>query len=428
MTMDRTDRRARRRAGRIILAAGVVLAVAGIVLPFILGAAFVSYPGGPVDQTTLAVGRYTQLVNPATLAPQSPRSRVLCLVSRLRTVETTGGTVILQQDGSESLGPSSPAPPAPPPPTTTPCPLPSPLAQFSQRYAIDQDSVRNVASPQAYAYTPGNTVDRSPAYSVNLPLGTGHGPYLMWDDATGQTYRISAEGSTTRDGLGLERFGGTAPPAPVSAAFLATLSPLGLPSTMTLDQLEPQLAPQLPVNPAANWVDVIKSALKGLSGNDLNTTSDRAVVDGILLKPMPVSYLLSTQVQLQVYPKTGTIVSADVMQTLQMRSEIAGLQRVLAILSTYTGNATINGPGGAISLLTKLATAKPTPLFTAIYSPKPQSVASAAALAKSRGDDIDTLTVTIPLIIGLVGLVLILAGAALLVFSRRRAGLQDGRA
>ena len=117
------------------------------------------------------------MVNPATLAPQQGQSRDLCLNRRLRTVETTGDTVILQQDDSESIGTLSP------PPKVPDCTLP--WLHVSQRYAIDQDSVRNVASPQAYAYAPGNTVDRSPAYSVNLPLGTGNGPYLMWDDATG---------------------------------------------------------------------------------------------------------------------------------------------------------------------------------------------------------------------------------------------------
>lgn len=180
----------------------MVFAVAGIVLPFILGAAFVSYPGGPVDQTTHATGTFTLLVNPATLVPQPPQSQPLSLSRRLRTVETTGDTVIVQQDDSEQIGP-----------------LPS--LHFSQRYAIDQGSVRNVASPQAYAYTPVNTVDRSPAYSVNLSLGTGSGPYLLWDDATGQTCPLAAHGSVTQDGLQLERFHGHLAGAPVSAAFLA---------------------------------------------------------------------------------------------------------------------------------------------------------------------------------------------------------------
>ena len=171
MRWDRAHHSARRLAGQAILAAGVVLAVAGIVLPFILGAAFVSYPGGPVDQSTRATGMYTLLVNPATLAPQPPQSQPMSLERHLRTVETTGDTVIVQQDDSEKIGPL-------------------PALVFSQRYAIDQGSVRNVANPQAYAYTPGNTVDRSPAYSVNLPLSTGNGPYLLWDDATGQAYRM----------------------------------------------------------------------------------------------------------------------------------------------------------------------------------------------------------------------------------------------
>jgi Porin PorA len=396
MRGDRARHPGRRRAALAILAAGVVLAVAGIVLPFILGAAFVSYPGGPVDLTTRATGTYTLLVNPATLVPQSPQSQPLSLERRLRTVETTGNTVIMQQDDSEKIGPLPPL-------------------VFSQRYAIDQDSVRNVASPQAYAYAPGNTVDRSPAYSVNLPLGTGNGPYLLWDDATGQTYPLTAQGSVTRDGLQLLRFHGHLAGARVSPAFLTALAPLGLPATATLADLTPQLT--------AAGVDVtqlLSGPLRQLDNTDQN------VVKGIINAPITVGYLLATDVTLLVYPKTGTIVSVDhVSQTLAMRPEIAGIGRVLAILSQakYAAKPDIVAAAAQVA---KLITAPPTtPLFTVSYAQTPQTVGSVAAFAQSRGNDIDTLTVTIPLIVGLVGLVLILVAVAELIWGRRRARRPD---
>jgi hypothetical protein len=407
MTVDRADRPVRRRAGWIVLAVGVVLAVAGIVLPFILGAAFVSYPGGPIDQTIHPTGIFTWQVNPATLEKQVQPSQGLCLDSRLRTVETTGNTVILQRDDSESVGPLR-SPPH--------CRLP--LLHFTQRYAIDQDSVRNVASQQAYAYAPGSTVDRSPAYSVNLPLGTGNGPYLMWDDATGQTYPLTPQGSVTQDGLQLRRFGGRLANAPASAAFLAALAPLDLPSTRTLDQLGPQLTA------AGVDLNILPKAIRSL-----DQATEQPVVNSTL-NAIRIDYVLTTTVELLVYPKTGTIVSLEsVEQTLAMRPDIVGLGRVLAIMS-QPKYATDTLVGTVADQLANLVIAPPTtPVLTQHYTQQQdqKSVAAVAAVAKSRGDDIDTLTVTIPLIVGLVGLVLILVGVALLVWGRRRTGVAEAR-
>ena len=363
--------------------------MAGIVLPFILGALLVSFPGGPVDLTTRAAGQYVPKVNPGTLAPQRQPSQPLRLIRRLRTVEASGGTVILQQDDTEQAGP---------------LPL-----HFTQRYAIDQDSVRNVASAQAYAYAPGNTVDRSPAYSVNLPLGTGTGPYLMWDDATGQSYRLTARGEVSQDGLRLELFRGHLSAAPVSPAFLAALAPLGLTSTMTLDQLKPQLA--------AAGVDV--DQLRNVALRQLDP-ADQAAVNTFIQGPVAVSYLLTSDVQLLVYPATGTIVSArQVTQSLAMRPDIAGACRIVQILSQakYSGKTAVTA---AAAVLTKLIAAPPTTtLFTASYAQDASSAAAVAAFAAARGNDISTLTFTIPLIIGLIGGVLILVGMVLLARASR---------
>lgn len=395
MTADRAYRPARRRAGWIVLAVGAVFAVAGIVLPFILGAAFVSYPGGTFDQTTSATGSFTLLVDPATLALQPPRSQPLHLNRRLRTLESGGGTVIVQQDDSEQIGQL-------------------PALHFAQRYAIDQGSVRNVASLQAYAYAPGNQVDRSPAYSVNLPLGTGTGPYPIWDDATGQSYPLTAQGSVTRDGLNLDQFHGHLAGARVSAAFLTALAPLGLPSTLTLDQLTTQLK---------NRVDVtmLRNAVRALDAPDQN------IVNGIIGAPITVDYRLTIDARLLVYPPTGTIVSLDhVDQTLDMSPDITGIGRVLAIISQpkYAANTTVMT--AAAQLATLIAKPPTTTLATWTYQQDARSVATIAAFAKSRGDDINTLTFTIPLIIGLIGLVLMLVALALLAGSRRRAGAPSG--
>ena len=56
---------------------------------------------------------------------------------------------------------------------------------------IDRGSLENLADPQAYAYTESNVVDRSGAYSINLPFSTGDGPYRFWKNETGTTYAFA---------------------------------------------------------------------------------------------------------------------------------------------------------------------------------------------------------------------------------------------
>ena len=73
----------------------------------------------------------------------------------------------------------------------------------------------------------------------------------------------------------------------------------------------------------------------------------------------------------------------------------------------------------AAQLATLIAKPPTTTLATLTYQQDARSVATIAAFAKSRGDDINTLTFTIPLIIGLIGLALMLVAVALLVQARR---------
>ena len=109
-----------------------------------------------------------------------------------------------------------------------------------------------------------------------------------------------------------------------------------------------------------------------------------------------------------------------------MSPDITGIGRVLAIVSQpkYAANTTVMT--AAAELATLIAKPPTTALATWTYQQDARSVATVAAFAKSRGDDINTLTFTIPLIIGLIGLVLMLVAVALLAGSRRRVGAASG--
>ena len=86
-----------------------------------------------------------------------------------------------------------------------------------------------------------------------------------------------------------------------------------------------------------------------------------------------------------------------------MRPDITGIGRVLAIISQpkYAAKSAVTA---AASDLAKLIAAPPTTtLFTVSYSQTAHRSPTSRRSPSRRGDDIDTLTFTIPLIIGLVG-------------------------
>src|SRR5438874_2452249 len=127
--------RARRR--RILLALGVALVVVAILLAALLRAT-VSYPGPFRDTTVDAAGTATLLADPVTLAPLAqPTPLPLHLQRRVHTVDTSGGTVVVEKD--DALGIAD-----------------LPPVRIEQRYTVDDTTLRNVPGPTAFAYTPGN--------------------------------------------------------------------------------------------------------------------------------------------------------------------------------------------------------------------------------------------------------------------------------
>lgn len=283
-----------RRTGQILSVIGLLLMVAAGVWRLAAPGALVKYPSD-VNQTAVADGTFTLFLDPATTAPlREPQRFPLTIRRQLRVVETTGSRAVVQEDDRETIGPL-------------------PEIDFKQRYVLDRGTTRNVASPQAYAYTEGTTVDRSPAYAVNLPFDTGKGPYEIWKNEVGRSYTFQQEGAKiTREGLTLVPMVGRLDDAKAQPYYIDQLASQRIPKQLTLAQLTPQLKAQ-----GGDPQRIAAQVLPQLSA------ADRAEVLSVIGQPIPLDYRVGVVTRLLVEPRTGAFVSLDrIDQTLSSRPEV----------------------------------------------------------------------------------------------------------
>ena len=371
------------RRARMLLVTGVVLVVVALALPALLRATAVTYPGGDFRDTTVhATGTATPAVDPATLLPlaQPGRALPLDLQRRVRTLDTVGGIAVVQQDDLRSVAGLPPL-------------------RFTQRYTVDHSTLRNVASAQAYAYTPGTAVDRSPAYSVAFPFGAGAGPYPVWDDAVGQPVTFTFVDKADVGGLGVNRYHGVLDGADVQPALLAGLAPEGLPTTLTFEQLKPQLRAA-----GVNVDQFVNVALRQLD------PPDQQAVNALLAAPIPLRYQVSADSTLLVEPWTGAVVALEKLdETLTERPDVAGIGRIYAIVTQDKYAAKPDVTSAATDLARLFGAPPTTKLLTESLAQTPPSVAATAAAAGAWANQIIVLTVVLPIVVGVLGLLAVVA-------------------
>jgi hypothetical protein len=373
-----------RRASTILGAVGVVLLIGAALWLLIAPGQLVKYPSD-VDKTVAATGTMKLFMDPATGAPLAqPRTLQLSIQRHLRVVASTSSQATVQETSTERAAPL-------------------PALQLQQRYVIDRRSMKDVPSSAAYAYTPSNSVDRSPAYSINLPLDSGSGPYNVWKNEAGRAYPFRRSGdSVERDGVTLVPYTGTLENAPATPAYVEQLASQGIPKQLSLAQLTPMLKQQ-GVDPSA-LADVVLPVL---------SRSDRAEVQQLLAKPIPLSYRVSVNTRLLVEPGTGTIVSLDrIGQTFSATANVSGLAGVVTVLSSsrYAGSKVVQG---VLAALQKLTTPSPVKVFEVSYGQTPASVADIAAYAKDKASGKTMVESTIPLIAALAGAAALIVGIVL---------------
>jgi hypothetical protein len=380
-----------RSATKIAVAIGVSLAVILGLWLLIAPGQLVKYPSD-LDKTAVATGTLTTYLDPATGAARSaPQSLPLEIRRHVWVVDSTGSQATVKESSAEKLGP-----------------LPEQTIQ--QQYVIDRSSVENLKSAAAYAYAPDNVTDRAPFYSINFPFGTGAGPYKVWKNEAGVPYEFKQAGDgVERDGLTLIPMTGSLTNAPADPAYIDQLKGQGIAKTITAQQMAAQLK--------AQGVD-----LQALSAQILPelTPVQRKLVQVTLSQAVPIKYFVSVKTRLLVEPKTGAIVSLDsIDQTLTAAPDLSRLTRVADLLAQPPLNK-IPAVQNAAQTLGALLKAPPANVFSMHDSQTPQSVADFAAYAQDKADGVDLVKQTIPLALGILTGLALIAGGVMIALDRRR--------
>jgi hypothetical protein len=381
--MRRTSTIAAALGGALIVLAGLWLLVAPGML--------VKYPSD-LDKTAVAKGRFTLFIDPETATPRFPGPMVVPLDIRrnVRVTESSGSRAVVRERSVERIGPLAPQ-------------------TIRQQYVFDRGSLKGAGGPKSWSYSPANATDRSGDYTINLPFGTGSGPYRIWKNEVGRTYAFHQAGPRIRrDGLTLIPMEGSLDGVPAVDAFIDQLATAGITRTLTPAQLAAQLK--------AKGIDL--AALKASVLPRLSP-AERAQAQALLARPVPVRYFISVRTRLLVEPTTGAIVSLDrVRQTLTATPDLVALAPLTRLLSAPPV-ASFPAVRAALAKLQALGSEPPAKVFTMTYGQTPASVADIAAYTKSKADQIVVAKRTLPGALAALGLLALLIAGGLRLTGRR---------
>ena len=367
----------------------------GVVAAFVLPALAVKYPGGPLNKTAHAQGTFTLYIDPATAGPlATPQKLSLDIKRNLHVIETDGSRAVVAENDVEQIGNLKPQ-------------------DLQQRYVLDRKSLKDVADPRAWAYTPSNKVDRSPAYSINLPFDSGKGPYQVWKNESGVSYAFTKTAKVHEGGVTLYRYQGSMTGAPAQSYYIDQLASQGIPKSLTPAQAAAQLKAQ-GADPA-----LLKTAvLPALA------PADRSAALAILApeRPAEVHDRRAHQLPGRAQDRAPSSGSEQINQTLYATPDIQGIGRIQTILSKpqYAKNAAVQS---AAAVIGKLVRNPPrSRIFNITYAQLPASVERSGRVRQEpRRQDHARQGDASRAVIGGLGVLVALAGLGL-GFVRRRRG------
>jgi hypothetical protein len=380
-----------RRATKIAAAIAASLWVAMGLWLLIAPGQLVKYPSD-LDKTAVAQGQLSVFLDPETQEARSgPLQMPLEIRRHVRVIESSGSQATVQETSTERAGRL-------------------PEKTLEQRYVIDRGTLENVKSEQAYAYIPDNVTNRAPFYSINLPFGSGAGPYKVWKNEAAAPYAFERDGSPVeRNGLELVPMTGSLTDAPATWAYVDQLAGQGIVKSLTAEQMATRLKAQ-----GVDLQALTEQVLPAM------TEAQRKLARSVLAQAVPLKYFVSVKTRLLVEPTTGAIVSLDkIDQTLSTAPDLTVFAKLSDILS-QPPLADRPAVQDLRDTLAKLANPTPVQVLGMSYAQTPDSVADFAAYAKSKAADVKLVTTTVPVILGVLAGLALLAAAWMAMRDRRR--------
>jgi hypothetical protein len=277
-------------------------------------------------------------------------------------------------------------------------------------FAVNRRTMQNVSDPRAWTSTPENVVDRTGSYYLTLPMGlSSSGESLqIWKAEAGTSYSIKSGTPATGEAGGVKvvYLQGTIPTLPATPWKTAEMKEQGLPMELSSSQAAAVLA--------AAGVDAVALApvlVGALTPDEMQT------VIAALAASVPLKYFVYGGGTLGAEPKTGGLVQlSGIVDGVSAKPDMSGMAPAVAALSNHKDVPAI---ASLLTILDKVATAPPQPVYELRYTQTPASVTEAANYAKSQADRVTLATDTLPRVMTAAGIVLLLGGLVVMVRQRR---------
>jgi hypothetical protein len=336
----------------------ILLIVAAVPLVLLAGWARVIEPAlvkipGDVNRTNNYSGTVTVFVDQkSTIDLPAPQESPMSILRTAKSVPGATGsttTAINETDHISLLGQN---------------------AEQSYVFVLDRSSARNVFTEESTAY--GNNVNRHGVYYPNLPFGVDSSRrYPIWNNEAGTPYvvqRDAGPATATINGVKVLRMQGNLPMTPVAPYYTNELTKLGLPSSLSPDQLQAQFA--------ASGVDA--TATLAALGQVLSQ-SEMVTIIGTLGNPLPLQYYTALTAEARVEPTTGIVVSTHSNKRFFVSPAPSGLAPVKKILDSHSSDPVVKAVNDYLTTLSK-----PRAAFTLDYTTNAASANSMASYAKSQ--------------------------------------------